>query len=85
VDEFASPTHRATMEIDEVGNSIRNEFVATGTDSQGNATAQDCNGWTSAKSTDFATFGFAAFPTNWSERSDVAACNFPLHLYCVER
>jgi len=52
---------------DEYGTYLGSASVLTGTDSSGAWTAQDCDGWTSALSTEVGTTGRANSVTRWTD------------------
>jgi hypothetical protein len=58
-------------------------YAATGTQGNGNTSAQTCADWTSAATGQFGTFGNANNgPSAWTAENNFG-CAFPLRLYCM--
>ena len=78
----------ATVTNDASGSEVMRSCW-TGTDKNGGATGTDCNGWTSAKNGDRATFGYgtntdAKWIHNKNGYINELPCDIELALYCID-
>jgi hypothetical protein len=67
----------------EFGAYVANYFVLTGTDSSGVWGTEDCDGWTSALTTDFTTTGSANDVMRWTDQGYGNQCSHIARLYCL--